>query len=149
MKFLKLPPEKMHVIRLAPPSEEYKSVSSLNENTFRQKYNLNNDYIFYPSVIRLHKNHDRLIEAFFKFKQAHIGTTSNLRLVLTDHFHGRPTEEEIVKVLNNCEDPYIRDSVVFLGRIPTNDVPLLYKHAIGTIVPTLLKEAVLFNYWNL
>ncbi|MGE7884721.1 DUF4214 domain-containing protein [Bacillus sp. NPDC094077] len=144
MKFLKLPPEKMHVIRLAPPSEEYKSVSSLDENTFRQKYNLNNDYIFYPSVIRLHKNHDRLIEAFFKFKQTHIGTTSNLCLVLTDHFDGRPKQEEIVTVLNNCEDPYIRDSVVFLGRIPANDVPLLYKHAIGTIVPTLFEGSCPF-----
>ncbi|PFN00219.1 glycosyltransferase [Bacillus cereus] len=144
MKFLKLPPEKMHVIRLAPPSEEYKSISSLDENTFRQKYNLNNDYILYPSVIRLHKNHDRLIEAFFKFKQTHIGTASNLCLVLTDHFHGRPKEEEIVRVLNNCEDPYIRDSVVFLGRIPANDVPILYKHAIGTIVPTLFEGSCPF-----
>lgn len=144
MKFLKLPPEKMHVIRLAPPSEEYKSISSLDENTFRQKYNLNNDYIFYPSVIRLHKNHDRLVESFFKFKQTHIGTASNLCLVLTDHFHGRPKEEEIVRVLNNCENPYIRDSVVFLGRIPANDVPILYKHAIGTIVPTLFEGSCPF-----
>ncbi|CAG9612830.1 hypothetical protein BACCIP111899_02008 [Bacillus rhizoplanae] len=145
LKFMKLPSEKMHVIRLAAPVEEYSSVGSLDESTFRKKYKLNNDYIVYPSVIRPHKNHDRLIEAFLKFKQTYIDTASNLSLALTDDFQNGPKKKEIATLLNDCEDPHIRNSVVFLGRIPTSDVPFLYKHAIGTIVPTLFEGSCPFQ----
>ncbi|MGG2016177.1 DUF4214 domain-containing protein [Bacillus sp. S10(2024)] len=145
LKFLKLPKEKTHVIRLAPPVEEYDVIDSYNEVLFRDKYNLYNNYIVYPSVIRLHKNHDRLIEAFLNFRQITESSSSNLSLVLTDHFRYGPKEKEIITLLNNSNNVNIRDSVIFLGRIEPNDIPLLYKYAIGTIVPTLFEGSCPFQ----
>ncbi|MBJ8055332.1 DUF4214 domain-containing protein [Bacillus cereus] len=145
LKFLKLSKDKTHVIRLAPPVEEYNVIDSYNEVLFRDKYKLYNNYIVYPSVIRLHKNHDRLIEAFLKFRQTPEGFSSNLSLVLTDHFRYGPKEKEIIALLNDCNNVNIRDSVIFLGRIAPNDIPLLYKYAMGTIVPTLFEGSCPFQ----
>lgn len=139
LKFLKLPQEKVHVIRLAAPQKEYDSIRLYDEKVFRHKYRLYDKYIVYPSVIRFHKNHDRLIEAFLKFRQTDEGSMSNLCLVLTDHYDKRPNQNEIIRILKNCKDMSARNSIVFLGRLPWSDIPLLYKYAIGTIIPTLFE----------
>lgn len=144
-KFLKLPYEKTQVIRLAAPKQEYNSIDLCNEDGFRNKYKLYNNYIVYPSVIRLHKNHDRLIEAFLKFKRTNKGAISNLNLVLTDNYKNRPKEQEIKAVLNKCMNINIQNSVIFLGRLPSNDIPLLYKYALGTIIPTLFEGSCPFQ----
>ena len=64
LRFLGLLPSKTRVIRLAAPAEEYRTFGIVDETAFRNKYRLFDGYIVYPSVIRAHKNHDRLIEAF-------------------------------------------------------------------------------------
>ncbi|WP_085524175.1 glycosyltransferase [Tuberibacillus sp. Marseille-P3662] len=145
LTFLGLPKSKTKVIRLAAPSEEYQSLGLINEAEFRRRYHLQGDYIVYPSVIRLHKNHDRLIEAFLRYKQSNEGKASNLRLVLTDHYLNRPKQQEITQILNHCQDKAARDSVVFIGRIPEKHVPSLYHYAIGTIIPTLFEGSCPFQ----
>jgi glycosyltransferase involved in cell wall biosynthesis len=145
LKFLKLPKWKTHVIRLAPPKKEYETINLYDEKAFRDKYNLHNKYIVYPSVIRYHKNHDRLIEAFLKFRGTKEGYHSKLSLVLTDNYLNRPKQKEIMTVLNKCKDINLRNSIIFLGRLPSNDVPLLYKYAVGTIIPTLFEGSCPFQ----
>lgn len=137
--FLKLPLEKTYVIRLASPAEEYSLFEVRDEEQFRNNYKLQGNYIVFPSAIRLHKNHVRLIEAFFKFRQTPEGRSSELQLVLTDHYSHSPIKSEIETVLNNCNEESLRNTVVFLGKIPSSDVPSLYKYATGTIVPTLFE----------
>ncbi|SKC69807.1 glycosyltransferase [Maledivibacter halophilus] len=143
--FLKLPEEKTKVIRLAPPRKEYDSIRICDENDFRNKYKLHDSYIVYPSVIRFHKNHDRLIEGFLKFKGSDEGAVSNLNLVLTDNYKNRPKEKEIREILNKCKNMSIRNSVIFLGRLSWEDVPLLYKYAEGTIIPTFFEGSCPFQ----
>lgn len=140
---LKLPLEKTEVIPLAPPVEEYESYGFLNEAHFREKYKLNNNYIVYPSVIRLHKNHPRLIEAFLRFSQTNEGLQSNLRLVITHHYMHSPLEEDIIRILESYET--LKNRIVFLGRIPSVDLPSLYKYADGTIIPTLFEGSCPFQ----
>lgn len=140
---LKLPLEKTEVIPLAPPVEEYESYGFLNEAHFRKKYKLDNNYIVYPSIIRLHKNHPRLIEAFLKFSQTNEGLQSNLRLVITHHYMHSPLEEDIIRILESHET--LKNRIVFLGRIPSVDLPSLYKYADGTIIPTLFEGSCPFQ----
>ncbi|NGY80956.1 glycosyltransferase family 4 protein [Bacillus megaterium] len=143
--FLKLPKEKTEVIRLAPPIEEYETLSFCDEKTFREKYKLHGDYIVYPTVIRHHKNCDRLIEAFLRFKQTKEGATSQCRLIFTDHYINSPQEKRIKEILNNYNNHEAHQSIVFIGRLPWDEVPLLYKFAIGTIIPTLFEGSCPFQ----
>ncbi|MCL6452137.1 MAG: glycosyltransferase family 4 protein [Alicyclobacillus sp.] len=142
--FLHLPETQMHVIRPASPTEEYSEFPLPPEPTFRAKYQLTGEYFVFPSAIRLHKNHDRLIEAFFQFRRTPLGRASNLQLVFTDHHTPGPKSAEIVTLLNRCPEPEIRNSVRFIGRLPANDVPSLYRYAAGTVVPTLFEGSCPF-----
>ncbi|MEK3720829.1 DUF4214 domain-containing protein [Paenibacillus sp. FSL H8-0034] len=144
LQFLKLPLHQTRVIRLAPPLEEYRLFGLRFESTFRRKYNLHSPYLVFPSVMRLHKNHDRLIEAFLNFKKTSEGKTSGLRLVLTDDYRNRPFEKRIRELLERCHSQEERNSVVFLGRLSSADLPSLYKYAVGTIVPTLFEGSCPF-----
>ncbi len=141
---LGLQTKKTHVIRLASPVEEYASFGISDEVSIRHKYHLYGDYIVFPSVIRLHKNHCRLIEAFMKFRQTPDGYRSNLQLVFTDDRHTSLFSKEISDLLHNCPDSNIPSSIRFIGRIPSVDLPSLYKYAIGTIVPTLFEGSCPF-----
>jgi len=145
LKFLKLPKEKTEIIRLAAPTKEYSSIDLYEENVFRDKYKLYGDYIVYPTVIRPHKNCERLIEAFLKFKQTKEGALSNCCLIFTDHYLNCPQEKKIKELLNNPEYPYAQRDIIFLGRLTWNEVPLLYKFAVGTIIPTLFEGSCPFQ----
>ncbi|MCG7409896.1 DUF4214 domain-containing protein [Paenibacillus sp. ACRRX] len=140
--FAKMPVEKTHVIRMAPPVNEYQSFPPIDEGTFRQKYNLYYPYIVFPTVLRLHKNFERLIAAFIRFRQTHDGYHSGLHLVFTDQLHHNPKRAEVAALLQQA--PVVRNSILFVGRIPTSDLPSLYKYAVGTIVPTLFEGSCPF-----
>ncbi|WP_165279882.1 DUF4214 domain-containing protein [Paenibacillus protaetiae] len=135
LQYLKLPADKVKVIRLAAPSAEYDAAGIPDEQAFRSKYQLHTSYITFPSAIRLHKNHLRLIEAFLNYKQSPDGHDSDLALVFTDRFDDNPLRPEYEALLKRYY-PGTLNSVVFLGRIPFSHLPALYKYAIGTIVPT-------------
>lgn len=144
LSYLQLPLHKTQVIRLAAPVEEYRNLGLLAEGAFRSKYQLHGDYLVFPSIIRAHKNHDRLLEAFLNYRQSPEGRASKLKLVLTDHYHHRPLEHEIAAVLGRCQDSEALNSIVYLTRLPSGDMPSLYKYAAGTIVPTLFEGSCPF-----
>ncbi|MFX3635404.1 MAG: DUF4214 domain-containing protein [Candidatus Pristimantibacillus sp.] len=144
LSFLGLPEHKTAVVRFAAPHEEYSNFGTQNEEQFRHKYNLFGPYITFPSVIRLHKNHERLIDAFHRFRLTEEGKASGLKLVFTDDMHDRPRQQEIINALNGISDPDTRASVVFLGRIGSTDLPSLYKYAVGAVVPTLFEGSCPF-----
>ncbi|GGG83332.1 DUF4214 domain-containing protein [Paenibacillus radicis (ex Gao et al. 2016)] len=143
-KFLSLPAHQTTVIRFAAPREEYSAFGVVSEDTIRSKYKLYGPYMVFPSVIRLHKNHERLIDAFHRFRLTEIGAASGLKLVFTDVLANRPRQQEITAALNAIGDPGIRTSIQFLGRIPSGELPSLYKYASGTIVPTLFEGSCPF-----
>lgn len=142
MRYLGIPKEKAHVVRLAAPEKEYITFGNLTSTVFRDKYGLIEEYMVFPSSIRPYKNHLRLIEAFLRFKQTNEGNQSKLRLVVTDHPRGL-LQTQILQLINQF-NPELRDSIVFLGRIPSEDIPALYANARGTVVPTLFEGSCPF-----
>ncbi|MCY9512577.1 DUF4214 domain-containing protein [Paenibacillus apiarius] len=139
-----MPAEKTHVIRLAPPNDEYQSFTFIDKTQFRLKYQLLYEYLVFPTVLRLHKNFERLIAAFIKFRQSFDGYHSRLRLVFTDQLTNNPKQAEVMQILQHVADEDIRSSIMFIGRIPKSDLPSLYKYALGTIVPTLFEGSCPF-----
>ncbi|GLX71218.1 hypothetical protein MU1_55670 [Paenibacillus glycanilyticus] len=144
LTFLNLPVHQTEVVRFAAPHEEYSTFGYKPELEFRRKFNLYGPYITFPSVIRLHKNHERLIDAFNRFRLSDLGRASGLKLVFTDDLINRPRQQEITAALNAIEDPNIRASIIFMGRIPSTDLPSLYKYADGVVVPTLFEGSCPF-----
>ncbi|MPM64363.1 hypothetical protein SDC9_111249 [bioreactor metagenome] len=144
LRYLRLAPAKVVTIRLASPLEEYRAFSLIEENTFRQKYGFTNPYFLYPSAIRYYKNHYRLIEAFINFRNSSEGYDSNLLLIMTDNFLSYPEMREIQILAPKCLDESVRNSIVFGGRFPAQEMPSLYSYAAGTIVPTLFEGSCPF-----
>ncbi|WP_373460009.1 glycosyltransferase [Paenibacillus sp. V4I7] len=65
-------------------------------------------------------------------------------LVFTAPYLHSPKSAEISGILNGCNDIEARNSVIFLDRLPSSDLPSLYKYAIATIVPTLFEGSCPF-----
>ncbi|WP_426454396.1 glycosyltransferase [Paenibacillus sp. S-38] len=140
MEYLGLQEPKTQVIRLASPQEEYSFMGLVPEAEFRIKYGLAGDYIVFPSVIRFHKNHSRLIEAFIAYKKI---TPSGLQLVITDQLIPDGLNSDLYNELGRYPAELLA-SVRFIGRLPSGELPALYKYAKGTIVPTLFEGSCPF-----
>ncbi|MGI6093264.1 MAG: glycosyltransferase family 4 protein [Veillonellaceae bacterium] len=144
LRYLKLPPDKVKTVRLASPLEEYQSFGIMEEAAFRKKYGFTTPYFVYPSAMRYYKNHYRLIEAFINFRNSSKGYDTNLLLIMTDNFLHYPDMHEIKELAPKCLDETVRNSIVFTGRFPANEMPSLYSYAAGTIVPTLFEGSCPF-----
>lgn len=135
IEYLGLAPAKTCLIPPAPPAEEYMTFGLRDESDFRRQYGLHDDYIVYPSAIRPTKNHDRLVKAFYNFKQTEGGMRSHLSLIMTDRLRGPDVSGKIAAMEAQCRDA----GIYFFDRMPSADVPSLYRYSRGAIVPTLFE----------
>jgi len=96
----------------------------------RQKYDLPDDYLFYPANFWPHKNHELLFHAFadarYKLKK--------LSLVLTG------AQDDRLRVLKTlaCDlgiDPVVR----YVGYVPKEDLPYFYRGARALVFPSLFE----------
>ncbi|AFH62638.2 glycosyl transferase [Paenibacillus mucilaginosus K02] len=140
MEYLGLQEPKTQVIRLASPQDEYNFMGLVPEAEFRIKYGLADEYIVFPSVIRFHKNHSRLIESFIAYKKI---KPSRLQLVITDQLTPDGLNSDLYGELGRYPAELLA-SVRFIGRLPSGELPALYKYAKGTIVPTLFEGSCPF-----
>jgi len=116
--------EQVHVLPYIAPNYMY---ASRNPVDVTAKYNLSDKYIFYPAQFWHHKNHRKLILAIGKVKE----TIPNVRLVLVG---SKKNGYDAACMLVN--DMNISDNVLFLGYIPDEDMPELYRRARALIMPT-------------
>ncbi len=144
LNYLRLPREKTHVIRPAAPIEEYSNTVLRSEADFREHYHLDKSYFVFPSSITWrHKNHIRLIDAFFRFKQTQATRQLGPYLVFTERGDDFCQKNEFLQTVGQY-DPNLLSDIIFLGRLPSQDIPALYKYAAGTIVPTLFEGSCPF-----
>lgn len=94
---------------------------------FDTRYPLPAKFIFYPAQFWEHKNHKGLIEAI-RINKVKI---PDLRLVLV----GSPKNayETVVELVHRHN---LADDVIFLGYVPDDDMPELYRRARALIMPT-------------
>ena len=89
-----------------------------------QPYQPGYEYLFCVSNRKLHKNEPRIIKAFFL-----ANIPASIKLVMT----GSPTEE-----LSNLINEYqLSERVVFIGKVPEDDLPSLYKGSLCLVFPSL------------
>jgi glycosyltransferase involved in cell wall biosynthesis len=94
----------------------------------KQKYSLPSEYFFYPAAFWQHKNHARLIKAFAEIVRQH---QVRIPLILA----GSPRLEypKLTELANSLE---ISDMVHFIGYVPDEDMPALYRQALALVMPT-------------
>jgi glycosyltransferase involved in cell wall biosynthesis len=126
---IKVDPEKIHVIYLAagdlfvnPP---------LRSNHVKDTYGLPENYLFYPANGWVHKNHLRLIQAFYIFRKTY---DKEIHLVLTGSMlKDNKTIQDQISLYQ------LQESVHILDYISSEDMPEMYRNAHSLIYPSLFE----------
>jgi len=113
------------------------------EDRVRARYGLEPGYAFYPSVTWPHKNHLRLLEAIARLRD---GRGVRVCLVCT----GAKTPSFWPEIERRITALSLGDQVRFLGFVPQEDMPELYRLAGCLVLPTLFEANSLpmFEAWQ-
>ncbi len=140
IKFLNIDENKIKVLPSPPPS--YLQIMEIkNENllAIRKKYDLPEGYIFYPAQFWYHKNHINLLRALKYIKDKF---NLEIPLILVGS-----KKNNFENVMNEIQNLRLGQQVKYLGYVPDEDMPYLYKLATALVMPTLF-ESVSMPIWE-
>jgi len=98
----------------------------------KQKYELPGFYLFFPSVILPHKNHLGLLAALDILRHQY---QLEVPLILVG---ARGVNGSFDKVMDRVRELNMSDQVRYLGYVPDEDMPSLYKLAGALVFPTFM-----------
>jgi glycosyltransferase involved in cell wall biosynthesis len=135
-------PQKIQVVAEAPPASTSADLSEAVLAEIRTKYQLEEQFLFYPGVTWPHKNHLRLFEAL-----AYLRDRRGLRLQLV--CTGSRYEPFWSSILEGIQDCSLESQVRFLGHVPHRDLCGLYRLATAMVLPSLFEANSLpvFEAW--
>ena len=96
----------------------------------KQKYNLKNDYIFYPAQFWAHKNHIFILKAIKILREE---KDINIDVVFSGSNKGN-----LKYILQKAKDFGVDDLVHYIGFAPNDEIPFLYKQSLALVMPTYL-----------
>ena len=129
---------KLNVVRFAVNSKEVIDISSEVIFSTIKKYNLNSDYIFFPSQLWVHKNHKLLLQALGELKNQKY--RSIYQFVSSGSTSDSRDEQHYDKLLALRTDIGLTDKdFIFLGQIPFSDVQALMMGSRAIINPSLFE----------
>jgi glycosyltransferase involved in cell wall biosynthesis len=122
-----MPAERIHVLPYIAPRY---MLSGQTPPDFNSRYQLPAKFIFYPARFWAHKNHLNLIKAMARAKH----DISDLKLVLAGTKSKKyDSYESVMKLVQNLN---LGDDVVFLGYVPDQYMPGIYRRARALVMPT-------------
>lgn len=129
VKKLGIDPSKIHVIHLA--AGDNFSQSDQKRNDIKAKYNLPDNYFFYPANAWTHKNHLILIMAFYVYRKTF---DDQMHLVLTgSDLKNNPTIQTLIT------QDHLEDRIHILDYVNKEDMPELYNHAKALVFPSIFE----------
>jgi len=120
----RMPTERIHVLPYTAPRYMYTAAIPPG---FDSHCRLPAKYIFYPAQFWEHKNHKRLISAMAGLKKE----LPDLKLVLAGA--KKNAYDSVVKLVHDLD---LTDDVYFLGYVPDEEMPELYRRARALVMPT-------------
>lgn len=127
---LSIPPEKVFAIHLDADNIFRRPPERGRLDQVRNKYDLRDDYVFYPANFWPHKNHEALFHAFADARYK----LGRLSLVLTGAKDNRiDTLQALARKL--AIDPVVR----YVGYVPKEDLPYFYRGARALVFPSLFE----------
>jgi len=139
-KFLGVNEDKIKVILSPPPSYLYKIKLDFDKfKQIKEKYELPEKYLFYPAQFWYHKNHLNLIKAIKCIKDKY-----NVEIPLMLVGSKKNNFENVMKEIQNLG---LSKQVKYLGYVPDEEMPYLYKLSSALVMPTLF-ESVSMPIWE-
>lgn len=99
--------------------------------SFKEKYQINGEYIFYAGMWKKHKNLMRLFKAYEKFKKE---SKSPLKLVLAGKVD--ENEPEVISEIKRINSVFGGDEIITIGFI-YDELPVAYARAKLYVIPSL------------
>lgn len=121
-------PERVHVLAHLAPTYVSARTSPEDLDSVRRRYDLPDEYSFYPAAFWLHKNHARLIRAQRLLVDEH---GLRVPLVLAGSLN-----REYRRIAAMVRELALGDMVRFLGYVPDEEMPALYAMASALVMPT-------------
>lgn len=135
-------PDKVQIIPEAPSTAWTRAPSADDLERVRRQYRIAPGFAFYPAVSWPHKNHFRLLEGVARL----VALGRDVRVVCCgarDRQHHPLLEARVAELA-------LGDRVRFLGFVPQDDLPSLYRLSACLILPTLFEANSLpmFEAWR-
>lgn len=125
IKRYNLDERRVEVLRYLPSIRLSQSSQSID---IKKKYNLKNDFIFYPAQFWAHKNHIYILQGIKILKEKY---NTNIDVVFAGGDAGN-----LEHVKKTSEELNLSKQVHFLGFINNEDLFNLYKQSIALVMPT-------------
>ena len=123
-------PERVKILPFSPASE-----TRLDDDAYqtgfvdiKQKYQINGEYIYYPSNFWAHKNHVYILRAIALLKEKH-----NIELHAVFSGSDKGNLDHVMAV---AESLGIKHLVKYVGFVPNKEIPYLYKQSLALVMPT-------------
>lgn len=135
-------PDKIQVIPWAAPPRTYSAPTFEKIAQVKADYNLPATFALYPAMTWEHKNHLRLLEAVAVLREI-----ENLKINIVCTGHKTDFWQHIE---TRRRELRLEDQVLFTGRIPAEDLGVMYQCAQFVVVPTLFEamSAPVFEAWR-
>tara|TARA_B100000795_G_C22754040_1_gene420677 strand:- start:239 stop:1378 length:1140 start_codon:yes stop_codon:yes gene_type:complete len=132
VKFIGINETKIVIIQSPPPEIflNYK-FEEKQFNIVREKYNLPENFVFYPAQCWFHKNHIKLVEAFKIVSKQIV----DINLILTGS--QKNNYNNLMQRINKLN---LKDKVKHLGYVDYVDLPYIYKMSKFLVMPTLFES---------
>lgn len=132
-KRLRLPPERIHVIPLAPDPVFYQTKPE-TIHSMREEFSLGGPYVLYVGDRRPHKNLNGLIKAWAHFKKISPRHDYPHTLVLSGLEEDKGSEDgKLIKEL------HLEKEIIYLGHVREEMLPPLYRGADLFVLPSYVE----------
>ena len=139
INYYKINYEKIKICVTPPDYEMFTQICNSRFEQIQQKYNLYPNFLFYPAHFIEDKNHINLLRAIKLIKDKY-GELINLVLVGSK-------KNNFENVMSEIKNLSLQNQVKYLGYVPDEDMPYLYKLSTALVMPTLF-ESVSLPIWE-
>jgi glycosyltransferase involved in cell wall biosynthesis len=126
IRFYNVMAEKVFVLPLVHP--KINRAGEVDIKSIQDKYKIQTDYIFYPAQFWPHKNHVAILKAVRILKEEY---DTYISAVFTGSDKGN-----LAYIKKLTDDFGLTNQIYFLGFVPDEEIPALYKGALALVMPT-------------
>ena len=127
IKRYNLDEKRIEVLKVLPNIRINKTGTLLR---IKEKYKLKNDYIFYPANFWAHKNHMYILKAIKILREK--------KHIDIDVIFSGSDQGNLEYILNKAKEFKIDDLIHYIGFVPNEEIPSLYKQSLSLVMPTYL-----------
>ena len=127
IKRYNLDEKRIEVLKLLPNIKINKTETPVR---IKEKYKLKNDFIFYPANFWAHKNHMYILKAIKILREK--------KHIDIDVIFSGSDQGNLEYILNKAKEFKINDLIHYIGFVPNEEMPSLYKQSLSLVMPTYL-----------